>query len=852
MRKYLMSVLVLVLGAAFANANSVDQAKAKQFGQQFVQANFSQVKADSELTLVYTGMTTRGDVCYYAFNVGNEGFVLVSADDFYRPIIGYSDEGTFDANINPNLAYKLNQMVENRSNRMTGEATPEVAAEWDLLMNHGQLLSKNGGRDVPYLVTTKWNQDSPYNYFAPEATGGPGGRAYAGCVATAMGQVMGYWEHPLQGTGSHSYVWHGQTLSANFGQTQYDWENMPVSISNSSPEEQKVAIGTLLYHCGVAVDMNFAADGSGASSNDVPGAISQYFGYSGAAVLRSRNSFSYEAWDAMLKESIDKGWPLYYSGCDNGSGCHAFVCDGYNDSDLFHWNWGWGGSGDGWYGFDEMDYSYSYDAAIFNYVPVEVYNSTAQAPTNFVVTPTSDVALSATLSWTNPSKTLSNSNLQSIDQIVVTRNGKVAYVENNPTPGANVTITDDNVPCYGVYKYKIYAIVNGAIGNSATVSDVSFGPTCAWSIVMTTTSFQGWRDAYIAVYNSANHIVATATTTNSTPSNLSVNVPLGYVRFAWVAGSGDVPTMSFTIKNANNQTVYTFSGSSTDMPEGVFLTINNDCGNGTPCEAPSNLYATSDGETITLTWDGVSDNGYGYNIYRDNVLYRLVQDNTFVDDDDAIGGFCYTVRVLCNAGESEATNESCANVGEGCNAPTDIWYEWTSSNKPKIVWERPEISDGLSGYYIYKRTDDTDWELAKLAGPSTTSYTDNKTLNDETWYYYKVQAYYQGIDCKSAPANNKYNDNMFYVRVYYSLDAIAENDATQTRIYPNPTSGKLNVEAEGMEMVSVFNMLGQKVVEISVNADQAEVDLSSLESGMYVVRVIGSDYEITKRVSVVK
>ena len=851
MKRNLLTILALTLGVAFANAHPVDVSKAKQVGQRFVQANFDQVKANAELTLVHTGSFAKGGACYYAFNVGDEGFVLVSADDFYRPIIGYSDEGTFDANINPNLAYKLNQMVESREHHFTGEATPDVASEWQMVMQDGRMISKNGGRAVPYLVSTKWNQDAPYNYFAPAATGGPGGRAYAGCVAAAMSQVMKYWNHPLQGTGSHSYYWHGQSLSADFGATTYDWDNMPVSITNSSPEVEKVAIGTLMYHCGVAVDMDFAADGSGAQSSTVPGAIAQYFGYTNQAVLRNRSSFTYDNWSSMLKESLDKGWPFYYSGCSN-DGCHAFVCDGYDDANLFHWNWGWGGSGDGWFDFDEMDYAVSYDAAVFNYVPAPVYNSTAQAPSNFTVTPASNTALSATVSWTNPSKTLNNTNLTAIDQVVVTRNGKVAYVLDNAQPGANVTITDDNVPCYGVYEYRIYAVINGAHGNAASVQNVSFGPTCGWTIIMSTTSFQGWKGGCVNVYNACNQIVGTATTNNSSTTSATLNIPLGNVKFAWVAPSSEVASMSFTIKNAANQTVYTFSGASSELPAGVFLAANNDCGSGAQCDAPGNLYAVSDEAGITLTWDGVADAGYGYNVYRNGILYRLVQENTFVDDEAVLGGYCYSVKVLCNGGESEATNESCATVGEGCNAPNNIWYELTSSFKPKITWEKPEPADGLSGYYVYRRTDETDWELVKLAGASATSYSDNKTLVDGTWYYYKVEAYYSGIECKSAPANNKYNEFEYYVKVYYSTDGVDENMASKASVYPNPTSGMLNVKAEGMESVSVFNMLGQKVAEVSVNADQTEIDMSGLESGVYMLRIVGIDFEVMKRVTFVK
>ena len=243
MKKYFLSVLALAIGIGMAQARPVSESQAKYVGQQFVQGNFEQSRQSSELTLVYTGMSDRSEVCFYVFNVGDNGFVMVSADDFYRPIVGYSNEGVFPGeNMPDGLRFLLNRIVEGRTGR-TGNATPDVAAEWNMVSNTGRLMSKNGGRGVDYLVKTKWDQNSPYNLFCPAYAGGPGGRCYAGCVATAMSQIMKYWNHPAQGTGSNTYNSGGTGeypyipgITANFGATTYDWDNMPVSLTNSSPQ----------------------------------------------------------------------------------------------------------------------------------------------------------------------------------------------------------------------------------------------------------------------------------------------------------------------------------------------------------------------------------------------------------------------------------------------------------------------------------------------------------------------------------------------------------------------------------------------------------------------------------------
>jgi hypothetical protein len=858
MKKHLLSLLALILGVGMVQANPVSVSQAKLVGQQFVQANFDFTRQGGELSLVYTGVSTRGEACFYVFNSGNEGFVMVSADDVYRPIIGYSDEDAFDANnINPELNYMLNELISYRSGRFTGQATTQVAAEWRQVTYNGTLPSRNGGRPSTHLCSTKWDQGSPYNYFCPEAAGGPGGRVYAGCVATAMGQVMKYWDYPEKGTGSHTDYNSGfGALTANFGQTTYDWANMPNSINNNSPQEQIDAIALLLYHCGIAVDMHYAIDGSGAYSQDVPQRIAQYFSYTNQASLKSRDSFSYDAWANMMKESFDMGWPLYYSG-QSPDGGHAFVCDGYDDANMFHYNWGWSGSGDGWFDFDQIDYNSS-DGAIFNFVPAHVYNMTAKAPTNLNVTPAPNNELSATVTWTNPTQTLNSNTLMSIDMIVVARDGEVIYTEENVTPGANMTITDNSVPRFDGFVYTVYAVTSGNHGKLAYSDMISFGPTCGWTINVTQASFTGFRGGAIHIYNAAGTECATVTTTTSSVQSFSVDVPLGRVSFGWSAPTnGGAFDMAFAIKDSQNTTVYTYSGSSSDMPEGIFHQANNGCGNTPGTGVPSNLFAVRDEEDPTLihvTWDGVNESGYGYIVYRDELLYRLIPEGTSFDDVNApAGGHCYRVGFLSDGGENpEYSNESCATSG-ACYAPTNIDYETTgSTNKIKVKWEKPVPADGLSGYYLFRATDPNGpYERIKLLGANATSHTDNSANQEGQHYYYKLYAAYPD-DCVSAPAYWKYDHNQFYLHVIYSADGVEELEAGEVSVYPNPTTANFTVEAAEMNHVSVFNTLGQMVYEANCEGNKTEINLENVETGIYVVRIDTNNGMITRRITVIK
>ena len=893
MKKHLMSLLALMLVIGMAQAGPVNVSQAKYVGQQFVQANFEETRQSADLSLVYTFTSTRGEVGYYVFNVGNDGFVIISGDDNFRPIIGYSEEGAFDVdNMSPECDFYLKTIAESRSNANTNVIDPLVAEEWQSVMNSGRLISRNGGRGVNYLVQTKWDQSpAPFNSDCPYDAGSPqsGYHAYTGCVATAMAQVMKYWNHPAQGQGSNSYDISQPTydfygnmtypghpdygvngvITVNFGAATYDWANMlNTYTSGGYTPEQGAAVALISYHCGAAVNMkygNYADEGSGTSTDYVPDAIKNHFHYSTQAQVINKPSANLALWQNQLKESFDLGWPVLYSGSEPNAGYgHAFICDGYDDNDLFHFNWGWGGSGDGMFLIEGIDYTSS-ARGVFNFVPTEVYNSTAQAPNSFTVTPDPNNALSATLSWKNPTKTLNNDNITSIDRVVVTRNGEVVYTEDNVTPGAIMTATDNSVPRFDAFNYSVYVIVNGAHGKIAYKNQVNFGPTCGWSIVVTQAAMNGFRGGAIHMYNACGTEFASVTTSSSNVQSIPVDMPLGKVSFGWSAPlSGTAFTMAFSIKNAQNQTVYTYVGSSDDMPEGIFFPetgqYNNTCGNEAPVGVATNCVALLDEEnpnTIHVSWDPIEGaNGYGYTVYRDNRVHRLIPNGTsFVDENVPQGGHCYYIGYLGDGGENGMySNESCATAG-ACYAPTNIDYEYTgSAYKIKLKWEKPVPSDGLSGYYLFRKMgEDGEYTRVKLLGASATTYTDNSANQDGNYYYYKLYAYYGGsMDCTSAPANWIGDPNQFFIKVLYSTDGVNEMEGKDVAVFPNPTTNRFTVEGEGLNHVTVFNTLGQMVYDMDCHGESVDVNLYNVETGVYMVRVATAQGIVTKRITVIK
>ena len=849
MRKLLSLVVAVILGMGTLFANPVDVNTAKALGQKYVQAKFEMTR-NADLQLYYTVTSDKGEPCAYVFNLGNEGFVIVAASDNVRPILGYSENGPFDASNPYNGAMYMLETYKNSISyaiEKNIKATPDIAAQWRSLENCGRLNSNKRGTVGP-LVKTKWNQNSPYNLYAPasSAQGAPGGRCYAGCVATAMSQVMKYWNHPAQGTGTHSYYCPGfGQQSANFGATTYQWDLMPNTLTGAS-QAQIEAVATLMYHCGVAVNMGFAPDGSGAFSADVPPAMAQYFDYD-YCIQKARASYSLATWNSMLKEEFDLGRPVYYSG-QSSEGGHAFVCDGYDEEDFMHFNFGWSGSDDDWYAVDAIDYT-SQAAAIFNYVPTHVYNNTVQAPSNVTAVKASEMAQQATISWTNPTKTMNNQTITAIDQMVVTRDGKIIYTVDNPAPGASMSFVDENVPCYSTFEYRVYAVLNGVNG-AAGVASESFGPTCGWTIVATTTNMTGWKSAYIISYDGAGREIDRFTMTNSTPTTYIMNVTIGKVSFAWKAGSDNVQ-ISFKIKDTDGNIVYEYSGTTNNIQEGLLYETNNGCGNPAPTAVPTNLTAYHDGANIYLTWEGSAKSNYGFNIYRDGVLFGLAHTNQYLDEAPSIGGHCYQVCVLGDGGESAMSNEACGTAGDGCDPARNEWYYYQANGKPTITWYPPEHTDGLSAYFIFRKINDGDYERIKILGPDKTEYKETRAFESGNWYYYRVVAFYEDIDCYSSPARSTYG-NEYYVKIYGSPEGVDEVDSQAVQVYPNPAKDMLTVKAENLSSVTVYNMMGQKVLSQAVNAEEITINTCDFESGIYMVRVVADGIEITRKISVIK
>ena len=292
----------------------------------------------------------------FVFNSTEEGFVLVSAEDNARAVLGYSDEGTFDANNIPeNMQFWLQMYADEMGREAKGKVNRrEIKGERrEAKGERREAVEESYPTIAPILGNTVWGQGEPFNNQCPQINGE---RTVTGCVATALSQIMYVHKYPTKGTGSHSYTTESKKLnvSANFGNTTYDWANMIPNYSGSYTTTQANAVATLMHHVGVAADMDYTVDGSGAVSSIALAAITEYFGYDKAINVLPKDFMKEESLLQAIATDLQAGRPVYVSGSTVNQEGHAFVCDGMKSDGFLHINWGWYGTANGYFAISAL------------------------------------------------------------------------------------------------------------------------------------------------------------------------------------------------------------------------------------------------------------------------------------------------------------------------------------------------------------------------------------------------------------------------------------------------------------------------------------------------------------------
>ena len=382
MKKNLFIILLFLISKfLFPNPVSEDTAK-------IVALNFFNAVGDSRSfepvsDVVSTDYLIQSeDTLIYLFHINPGDYVFISADDAAFPVLGYGFTGVpsweeAHTSVKQWMGHRKKEILYIKKEQI--KPATQTRKLWQSLKNNSYKSSSKG---VEPLILSKWDQNFPYNTYAPADPAGSAGHTLSGCVAVAMAQLMYYYRFPETGTGAHGYTHpdYGY-LSADFGNTQYKYSQMVDKLHTKKND----AIAELMYHCGVSVDMAYGPNASGSPGFKAIDALKNYFNFPDSTNGKWKDNYPDSLWDSFLHEAIDKKQPLAYSGfAADMSGGHAFILDGYQGNNFYHFNWGWSGNHDGYYYLHDLNPQgtslSTSQGAIFGAVPDTNYPSFCSGP----------------------------------------------------------------------------------------------------------------------------------------------------------------------------------------------------------------------------------------------------------------------------------------------------------------------------------------------------------------------------------------------------------------------------------------------------------------------------------------
>jgi len=418
---------------------------------------------------------------------------------------------------------------------------------------------------------------------------------------------------------------------------------MPNVLDSTSTENDYYYIAQFLHHCGIAVNMQYSGNGSGAYSEDVPDALRNYFRYTCDDHITNYGDwwpgmgYTNEEWAQMLKDGgLDEGLPLYYSGQDDDfQGGHAYVVDGYDENDYFHYNWGWSGRDNAWCPIGAANTTrYHFNTMVGftgHIIPAnDTYYSRPDSVANMAVLENADFN-GVRLSWTNPTLDLNGNELTSITSVTIRRNGEVIAELTDAQVGADMEYQDNGLEP-GLYEYAIY-VTNEAGISRTTYRSVLVGEKCNVVFQLHDDGGNGWKGAAISVTSESGQRIAIVTMTEG--SDLVVDLPLlrGNLNFIWNHGwyhayeEHDTDfECSFTILDYAGNELFT----SSELEDGIFMTYENNCEEAPlTCYPVQNLqgeYQWHNGEEYGayISWDrpDITANLHHFKVLRSTGAYK--------------------------------------------------------------------------------------------------------------------------------------------------------------------------------------------------------------------------------------
>ena len=371
-------VVMLSLGGLLAQ--HVSQQEAMNAASRFLESQHKNLKRCAAV------MADGSDTLLYIFNADN-AFVVVSGDKRVPPVLAFSDHQLYNTeDVIPPVKMWLDNYQQQLLQLKQQPVAQDVHSGWRNLAE--EKATFKGSSEVLPMMKSHWGQGTFYSYYCPRDYAGENNHVATGCVATAMAQLIYYYRFPNTGIGSYSYLDSTYGVqSADYGNTTYDYSAMC-----DDPTSVNTAISTLIYHCGVGVDMVYGPDGSGMYNHSAAKVLRTYFKFSPQTQYVFRDSTDMD-WDSLIVSHLERNMPLYYAGWSNPNiNGHGFICDGYKMVDsnyYYHFNFGWDGSADGYFYTNALNLSGTHfnlaqelivnaypDTTLYEYPPVHALTGT--------------------------------------------------------------------------------------------------------------------------------------------------------------------------------------------------------------------------------------------------------------------------------------------------------------------------------------------------------------------------------------------------------------------------------------------------------------------------------------------
>ena len=859
MKRFLTFILMLAFSFSLIGG-PIDETTAKQLAQSFWKKsnimgvkNGKVFKKEMDEARFINVATQRGYTEFFIFNnTAGKGYVIIAADDCVTPILGYSYENNFDdGELPPNFKELLDSYAAqiNEAASMKLNASEEIATEWECL-RQGKSLPIKSEKAVSPLVQTKWNQLPYYNDLCPYDYNA-NARTVTGCVATAMAQIMKYWSYPAHGLGSHSYVPSSHpeygTLYVDFSAVNYQWSDMPNSVTSANN-----AVATLMYHCGVSVDMmygvNSAPDyGSAAYIIDYGGdracaetALKTYFDYKNTLRGVKRADYSDAQWVELLKNELDNSRPMLFGGFGS-SGGHAFVCDGYNANNYFHFNWGWGGHYDDYFYINNLNpssHNYSQNQqAIIGIEPNQNGGGGGGGSTNFNLVYYNDLTMTESEYWfydnLSAHAEIANTGTANFSGYIgagvfrKNENGEYVFLnvmdywDRTSNPLQSGKYISDNLGCEagppylpGSYGVSMIYSIDGELWNfidNNNYNDAFFDIIYEQDIE-TFSDFEIVTGDYL-YYGTSSTVNVSIWNSGTSTFYGKFRVNLSNLDGSW-AQNIDIVDCSDGLESGYYYDGVDFTGEITVEPGSYYMEL---------------AYQNS-GES-SWYYAGASE-------FQNPVRVEVVAASVSPDPYEANNTVSNAYLLPCNITSNSIT---VSTTGANLHDNADIDYYKINLNPGRNYIITPRLHDsyntGNSTYYSVDAmfaysTDGSNWSEF-----CDDIMDESFTVNGGTLYFCVI-SYFEG----------KKGTYQLDIKVSYGT-GVEESDETTFAVYPNPTKEVVNINCEGCDEISLYNAVGQRMAIVNTEGkDHIQIDMSGMANSVYILQAVSSGKIITRRI----